>query len=174
MKKYISKLLQSELGIFIIVVITLCLITWVYMSFTQPKVIHYNYKGIKYQAKNLQVSEVIDIKVDGKYVSRLFGKYVLFDGTIKIGEKVFAGEQIAFNKYNMSTLQSDDVLYGTIYISNEFKELTIEVLELDLNGGNSWSAQDGWMISAPCNNREEAVQISNMLIQRLHKNLVIE
>lgn len=37
------------------------------------------------------------------------------------------------------------------------------------NGGNSWDSTDGWLISVPCNNREEAVVISNVLIKRLTK-----
>lgn len=64
--------------------------------------------------------------------------------------------------------------YGMIFIGGMFEKLTIEIDEPDGSGGYSWSGKNGWMISAPCNNRAEAVEVSNMLIQKLHKDLVIK
>jgi hypothetical protein len=61
-----------------------------------------------------------------------------------------------------------------IYISDKFDKLTIEILESKQNGGYSFSYRNGWLISAPCNSRKEAIEISNALLKRLYKGVVIE
>lgn len=46
--------------------------------------------------------------------------------------------------------------------------------DIIVDGGKHFSYNDGWLISAPCNTRCGAVTISNKLIQKLHKGIVIE
>lgn len=174
LKKYIVNFLQSGIGILIIFTVIVCLYTLLYISYTRPRDIQYKYNGIKYQIGNLQSAEPINIEVKGKYVKGLFGKYVEFDGTIKVGNKIFTCKPITFNKYKMSSLESSEGPYGMIYIGDMFEKLTIEILEPNQNGGYSWSGENGWMISAPCNDRKEAVEISNKLIQKFYKNQVIK
>lgn len=170
MKKYIVNFLQSTYGIFIILAVIIWLPTWFYMSYTSPIDIQYKYNGIKYQAENLQIAQPINIEVKGKYVKELFNKNVEFDGTIKVGDKIFTGP-LGFNKYGMTSLELGNEHYGMIFISDLFQNLTIEIHEADQNGAYSWS---GWMVSAPCNERKEAVEISNILEQKLHRSLIIK
>lgn len=42
------------------------------------------------------------------------------------------------------------------------------------NGSNRLKFNDSWQISAPSKNREEAVRISNDLIQKSQKGVIIE
>ena len=73
----------------------------------------------------------------------------------------------------MGSLMSSAGQYGMIFIESVFEKLTIEVDEPDEHGGYSWSGKNGWMISAPCSNRIEAIKISNELIQKLNKDLFV-
>ena len=171
MKKYILNSLQSTYGIFIILAVIIWLPTWFYMSYTSPIDIQHKYNGIKYQSGYLQSEEQINIEVRGKYVKDIFGKFVDFDGNINVGDKIFTGP-LRFNKYRMTSLESNGKFYGMMFINDMFQNLTIEILEPNQNGGHSWSGENGRMISAPCNDRKEAVKISNMLIQKLHTSSI--
>ena len=69
MKKSISKFLQSDKGIILLIITVIFFSTWGYMLFTQPIVtdIQYSYKGIKYQAGNYEHEEPINIEITGTY-----------------------------------------------------------------------------------------------------------
>lgn len=136
-------------------------------AYTHPIDIHCGYNGIKYQASNQKSGEPINIEIKGKYVRELFTNNMQFDGTIKIGDKVFDERPRAFNKNKMALLESIEGHYGMIFVDSNFQKLTIEILEPVGNGGYTWNDKTGWMISAPCNDRVEAVKISNMLEQKL-------
>lgn len=170
MKKCISNFLLSSKVIITTLAVTLCLYTWIYISYNKPEYIDNKYNGIKYQAGTPQSVEPINIEIKGEYVKELFVKEVEFFGTIKIGEREFICDPIKFNRDKMGELRG----YGMIYISDKFEKLTIEILEPTKNGGYHFSYRNGWLISAPCTNRKEAITVSNELIQRQHKGLVIE
>ena len=173
MKKYSLNLFKSGYVIFVAAIAIVFLLTWFYMLYTSPIDFQYKYNGVKYQVSNLKGAELINIEVNGKYVKGLFGKYVDFDGTIKVGDKIFTGP-LRFNKYKMSSLELGNEFYGMIFISNMLEKITIEIHEPNQSDDYSWSAENGWMISAPCDDRKEAVEISNTLMQRLRKSPVIE
>lgn len=172
MTKYLKNILLSGYGILFMFVVVVVLTTWIYMSYTRPIDIQYRYSGIKYQIGDLQSAEPINIEIKGKFVKELFGNYGEFDGTIKVGETIFTDRPIGFNKYKMGSLTSSEGQYGMIFIGDKFENLTIEILEPNQNGGYSWSGENGRMISAPCNDRKEAVEISNILIQKLHTSSI--
>ena len=173
MRKYLKNILLSGYGILFMFIAVMFLTTWLYMSYTRPIDIQYRYSGIKYHIGDLQSAEPINIEIKGKFVKELFGNYGEFDGTIKVGEKIFADRPIGFNKYKMGSLVSSEGQYGMIFIGGMFKKLTIEIDEPNKYGGYSWNWKNGWMISAPCSNRTEAIKISNELIQKLNKGLVV-
>jgi len=139
------------------------------MHYTAPKNLHYMYDGVKYHEENLELAEPIKIEVDGKYKSGLFGYNDEFVGKIKIGEKVFAFSDypLKFNKYKMGVLDTNrssiDDFYGMIFISSMFKEMTIEIHEYK---GDGTYCANKWIISAPCENAKEAVELSQRLIRR--------
>jgi hypothetical protein len=170
MKRSTIDFLLSDRFILTMLGAVICLFTWFYISYNQVEYIEYKYNGIKYQAGHLQSAEPINIEVKGEYVKKLFVKEVEFYGTIKVGESVFTCDPIGFNEYKMGELESDRMMY----ISGRFEKLTISILEPNQYGGYSFSYRNGWMISAPCTDREDAVKISNALVQRLHRGLVIE
>mgnify|MGYP001788005456 CR=1 FL=1 len=170
MSKRIIGFLISDKFIISTVIVTIFLFSWFWISYNRPINIDYKYNGIKYQAGNLQSEEPINIEIKGKYLRQLFVDNVEFYGVIKVGDKAFDYNPVIFNRYGMGQFDP----YGMMFISDKFEILTIEILEPDQNGGRSWSPQDGWLISAPCNNRVKAVEISNTLEKRLFKNLVIK
>lgn len=171
MKGYIEVIRKSNFVVFIAFAAAVLLYLSITIPMESPKNIEYKYDGIKYQAGNLQSSEPIRIEINGKYVKKVFSAYVDFEGTIKVGEEVFNGP-IRFNKYKMGPL--GEGYYGMIFIKGIFEKLTIEIHEPDANGVYSWSGMDGWLISAPCTNRAEAVAVSNELIGKLYKPLIIK
>lgn len=172
-RKYLKNILLSGYGILFMIVIVIFLTIYLYLSYTRPINIQYKYSGIKYQAGNLQSAEPINVEIKGKFVRELSGSYGEFIGTVKVGELIFADKPIGFNKYKMGTLYSGEKQYGMIFIGDKFEKLTIEIDE-PTDYGYSWSAKNGWMISAPCNDRKKAVVISNLLEQKLHKDLIIK
>lgn len=174
MKKYIVDFFKLGNGILTIFALTIFLSTWFYISYTGSRDIDIRYNGIKYQAGNLQSFEPIIIEIKGSYSKRLFSREAEFNGTIKLWERVVSDKPIKFNKYKMGVLDTDDGIFGMIFISDMFEKLTIEIHESNQKGGHSWNSNNGWLISGPCNNRGEAVEISNILEQRLHRELVIK
>lgn len=170
MKRSIIDFLLYDKLIIIAIGAAACFFIWFYISYNQPLEINYRYNGIKYQAGNQQSAESVNVEIQGRYKQELFVQGVNFYGTIKVEERSFSCNPISFNKYMMGELES----FGMIFISDKFKQLTIEILESNENGGYSWSGQNGWLISAPSKSRKEAVMISNTLEQKLHKNLVIK
>lgn len=176
MKKNMKDSVQLGNYILIFIVVLIILGTWLYMSYTSLKNIEYSYSGIKYQIGNLQSSEPINIEIKGKFSKELFGEhgnYGEFNGTIKVGEKIFSGP-IKFNKDKMGSLISNEKQYGMIYIEGMLEKLTIEVDQPDGNVGYTWSGRNGLLISAPCTKRAEAVEISNNLIGKIYESLDIK
>jgi hypothetical protein len=53
--------------------------------------------------------------------------------------------------------------YGRLYIDDEFEELTIELYSEEPNN-KGFNSFDGFMISAPAMNREEALLISKKFV----------
>ena len=53
--------------------------------------------------------------------------------------------------------------YGEIFIGKKLEDLTICVRDEQ----NDWNSKDGFMVSAPAKNREEALEISNRLMNSI-------
>jgi hypothetical protein len=178
MPKAINYLFTS-IKIVIAVSFILALLAFVNYKYNQTYVIKYTYDGIKYQANNLNSGIPLSIEVDGIYKKGHFGNADTFNGKITIdGELCYAqyrykSHEYGFNKYNMSQIESDRFT-GSLFIGDMFKEITIEIHETSINGLESFSYMNGWLISAPSENREKAVNISNKLIQKLHKDVIIK
>jgi hypothetical protein len=170
MKKPMIDFLLSDKFIISTVIVAISLFTWFWIAYNEPSYIELKYNGIKYQAGNMQSAEPINIEIKGKYVKQLFIKDVEFYGTIKVGEKAYTYNPIAFNRDKMGSLEP----LGMIFITDKFEKLTIELPEPNQHGGRTWSWQNGWLISAPCTDRKGAVEISNLLEERLFKGLVIK
>lgn len=173
--KYISTNIKTIIAICFI----LALVVFYCYKYNQTYVIQYNYDGIKYQANNLNSGMPLQIEIDGVYKKGYFDNPDIFEGKIIINGETCYGQyghrsyEYAFNKYKMSQIESDSFT-GSIFIDDMFKEITIEIHEFDIKGLESFSYRNGWLISAPSVNREQAVYISNKLIQKLHKEVNIK
>jgi hypothetical protein len=147
--------------------------------YTYPRNINCNYQGIKYQAGSTQSVKSVQIYVDGKLRKRLFNRGNEFSGKVIIDDIDFdyLVSSLKFDNKGLGLLeyhQSINMnLYGNMLISGMFKNITIQIFEKE-TGGNSWDSTDGWLISAPCNTREKAAVISNVLIKRLNKEVIIK
>lgn len=176
--KKLSDFVRSDKGLMIILLVILFLASWVYNSYTQPKDIEYSYNGIKYQAGNLEIAEPINVEVKGVYKKDYFGGTDMFTGDIIIDGELYYGvyrdgnisNKYSFSKYYIGSIENKQ-FKRIIYISDMFRELTIETIEADENGGGFFSYTNSWLISAPSNTRGGAIAISNNLIQKLHKNI---
>ncbi|NPV43319.1 MAG: hypothetical protein HPY70_04970 [Firmicutes bacterium] len=160
------KHIKTDITIIIIFLGIVFLGTWFYMSYTQPKEIHYTYNGIKYHKAKKEIAEPVCIEINGKYKRSFWGERDEFVGKVIIGNEVFifSRQPIVFNKNMMAPFVSyGRSHHGTIFASRMFKEITIDVHEYD-----------GYLISAPCNDRKEAVHISNRLMKKTFMNLKIE
>lgn len=153
-----------------IVAISICLL----IAIGYPRDIHVKYNGIKYQAGNTASAEPITIEINGRFWYGFLGEEDKFEGQIKIGDLVlnYFNWQLHFDKYKSASLDLDDYMslstYGKIFMSNKFEKFTILVYEQVGYGEASWSSGDGWLISAPCNSRDEAVKLTNEMLPKHH------
>lgn len=116
--------------------------------------------GIKYQSGNSRLYSVVKIEIDGILKEEEFG--YTFEGNITIDGEPSSEKRFLFDEHNMSFLKTDSIR-GMIYVSEGMKEISIEIYELDDRRNYTFSYDGGWVISAPCKNREEAVIITNKL-----------
>lgn len=151
------------------ILIIFFLLTYLYISYTSPKDIYYNYTGIMYQQGNPAVTEAFNIIIEGKYSKSLFANVDEFVGTIDLGDETVINCHLKFNRNHkaaledIADLETSQNTYGLIYTDSIFQEFTIMKFEKAQNGE---FLSDGWYISAPCTTREEAVQISNRLLRK--------
>lgn len=158
--------------------ILLIVLTVIYIY---PKKFSKEYSGVMYRLGESAYSEKIRISFEG-YLSRRLLKGDKFQGTINIGDKKltmikmeFSNKNGAFTK-DRADVQHADVqyyvdslgeykIYGKM-ISSDIKEMfSIIVLEPSITGGYTWSTANGVVISAPSNNRIEALDISHKLMK---------
>lgn len=160
-------------------VLILLLVLGASILYIYPRNIGVNYNGIKYQAKSTDSATSVNIKIEGNLRKKLFNKGSKFYGKIIIDNITFEYTEwpLYFDKRNVGLLEyreADNMkTFGQIITSNSFKTFTLEVFKTQ-NGGYSWNSGDGWLISAPANNRNEAVEISNVLLKKLHAETVIK
>jgi len=156
---------------FILIVITIAVISAV--IYFKPREIDTEYNGIMYRLGDADYSENIKIKISG-YLTKGVFKGDKFRGNIIIGGKERSGLLIEFDDSHRGLLYYLDRYTGesevyNIISENLEKEITLCVLEK--NGhGSSWSEGDGLMISAPADNRKQALEISKRLIGNLANN----
>ncbi len=156
----------------IIVVMAALIIPW-------PREFVKDFTGIKYQLgpDNKTHSESVQISFSGTFKESYFGLlddrfvgYITIDGiNIKEDEEFnlsFNEEKNAilshtyFVKSERAMLTSS---YGRLYIDEGFEEFTIE-LYFGKPNNKSFNSFDGFMVSAPATNREEALLISKKFV----------
>jgi regulator of replication initiation timing len=167
----------------IITVLLVALAIFISWNF-YPKHYKETLNGVYYQLGKKDVSENIKIHIEGKLRNHLFGDKK-FDGTVKFEgemvprisknrgdlelwyEKGFGVINSFYRTDENGVLKPDIYHYGIVYINDDFTQFTIKVNSRDTDDDQgSWSEENGLMITAPADNREEAIEISDELIGR--------
>ncbi|WP_425804431.1 hypothetical protein ACHOLT_20220 [Desulfitobacterium sp. Sab5] len=158
----------------IIFVVALIITIGIFRAFTFRN-IDYKYSGVRYQVGNSGYEEPVNIEIKGKYTIGFFSSFDKFDGKIIIEDKVFdysdfIQEVDNYKKIPLTLKSGDKSIYGDLFYNNVFKQVTISIRDQEGSSQYSWSNKDGILISAPCKNREQAVEISNILIPKKYRN----
>ncbi|MCY6355679.1 hypothetical protein [Clostridium sp. ZS2-4] len=172
---------MKKIRIKIILSILLGALVSIYVYTALPRPYNKTFQGIKYRLgkANTQYVEKVTISINGKLSKDfIFGKK--FVGKIKINDLEIPKEieelELKFDEFNRASI---DYLfftesykpirpsYGTIYIDDNFSQLTINILEPEDLYAHSkqWNSGNGLMISAPASNRKEALEIPNVLMK---------
>ncbi|MBH1942159.1 hypothetical protein I5677_14750 [Mobilitalea sibirica] len=154
-----------------IIIVLILLLIASYFFYIYPREIYEEYNGIYYKLGDSTFSEKITVKLEG-YLENSLGEGAKFTGTLQLGNQILEKSLILQSKDGIGIIRyfdkdtQDYVTYGTLY-SKAIKEgFTISILGIDDNGERgSWSSGDGYMISAPASNREEALELSNQLME---------
>lgn len=143
----------------------------VYLYYRTPKLVKVEYQGIYYQLGNPDMAEKIPVVFDG-YLTRGLWLEDSFRGTITIGDEILNKVDIRLPKDGPSVIMDYDeatgeyVSYGSIYTKDMKKSFTISVFQYDkATDSDGWSSADGAMISAPAQDRKEALELSNQLMK---------
>lgn len=166
----------------IIFIIILCLGAFSVWYFV-PKQYKTTLEGVYYQLGNDKVFERIKIHLDGTLKNRIDGKKT-FIGTVNFEGKElprtpqdrtelelhYHGDHIGsiFSGFRIideaGRVEADIFNFGTVYANAKFSQITITMLTGENN--RTWSPSNGFMITAPANNREEAIKISQKLMDK--------
>jgi len=177
--------------IIISIIILLAAFTILLVMLYYPKDISINTEGIKYQLgnENRDTVKTIKIEINGKLYRSITGNKS-FVGTIYLeGEGIpvpieHRGLNIKFgtelqggiNYFYYDELSKPKTFtLGGIYINEDFSEFTIFTYDRS-NGSTqgSWSADNGYMISAPAKDRDEALKISNELMKNILNGYILK
>ena len=158
--------------ILVLLLLILSIIPW-------PKSIDSEIEGIRYQLghENMDYSEKVSIKFDGTYYrsvlgvfKRSFKGYIYINGLIINSDEAF---YLKFDRWDRSDLRQTYYYYdenrvksehfGTLYADGNFQAITINIM-IGTYERKNWNSGDGFMISAPAANREEALELSRDLM----------
>jgi hypothetical protein len=149
-----------------------------------PKRYSETVNGVYYQLGTEGIIERIKVHLDGKLQNHINGKKT-FTGVINFeGSKVpqipkdRTELKLHYDGHNFTTIFSgfriiDDkgriepniFTYGWVYTDDEFSGFTIKVMD----DNDQWSPSNGHMITAPANDRQEAMKRSQELIKEFEE-----
>lgn len=146
------------------------------LYYTLPRQIHVQYPAVKYRLGVLEEAQLKVVEVDGS-VQRRYFEHNRFRGTLVLGEERLESLDVVLNPDGALLMVRDEetgrlVRYGVLYALDDFSRFTIAVLEPVVMFGvvsreRFWDTNAGMMVSAPANNREEALRVSNELMGNL-------
>lgn len=145
-----------------------------------PRAVDLDVQGVKYRlgANSVEEAKLVRVKIHGD-VWRSWRGVPRFVGTIDLeGEvpevpaarkKVEVGlggsavdRLIVYDYFDNEGLHT--VTYGSLYASSDMRQMSIHVFE-DSGGGQGWNSGSGLMVTAPAENRQQALDIANVLMQ---------
>lgn len=92
---------------------------------------------------------------------------IAFEGTIDVEDQRFDFTKmiLVINKDRMASVKNNDtVLFA--YFGDKLEKIMIQIFEPNESGVYSFNGNDGWMISAPSKDWDEAVQLANELLPK--------
>lgn len=152
-----------------IVIVMIILILGLYVYYTYPRRFEKEHVGIEYRFGDNEYQKEVSIKIDGWYTKKIFSSDI-FQGSIMIDNLKLSKVKLKLKERilgfcGINEDVNEPVTYGTLYPGDKFEELTICVYEPRENtSGKHWSGSDGLMISAPAVDRNEALKLSQKLI----------
>ncbi|WP_055666211.1 hypothetical protein [Desnuesiella massiliensis] len=164
--------------IYVYIIIALLLLCTLYLY---PRKFNNSYNAIIYRLGDKSHSENIQINIEG-WISNRFFRSPSFKGTIFIGEKKLSDINMKFDKNNKADIFYFDEAsgeyrsYGFIVAKNIRKQFTVGISEAKNpdDSAKHWSSKDGLMLSAPANNRDEALEISKNLMKPLINSSILK
>jgi hypothetical protein len=148
-----------------------------------PITVDFEAQGMKYRLGSPGAPEerLLSVRIKGKiYRENLKGDR-RFHGTIELeGEEIPVPERFRetdFMKFRGADHyfvwfpyvdrfgRPDQYIMGNLFMNDDFSRMALTLFEYE-ETGRGWGADDGLMVAAPASNREEAVALSNALMQR--------
>lgn len=115
----------------------------------------------------IYISDIEDL-LDKQYDINTYKK--LLNSQVNLQLDKYMRATLFYYMKKASTSYSETI--GTIYFEPTFSKFTISVLEKVDNNTRTWSSKDGLIISAPAENRKEALEITNSIIAKvINRNL---
>lgn len=152
-----------------------------YVIYTSPKHYVYQHEGIVYQlgVENSDYIEPVTISIDGTMQKSITGGRT-FKGRIDVHEHDIPVPEdsrelvITFRESGLGDIIYHYVesgrpylyTYGVLVTNDDLSELTILYYnrEGELASGGKWTSDDGYMITAPADNRTDALEIADRLL----------
>ncbi len=159
------------IGVIILIALTVCVIMAIGTK------IDVELDGIQFRlgTDNIEHEVSVALRFDGRYVNSFLGHN--FEGDIyidghKLNENIKGKTSIPFNKYNSGPFYDtgfdyNTVVIGMIYINDDFSKVAICINESSSEHPDSkyWDSDTGFMVAAPASNREQALAISNEVME---------
>ncbi|WP_188207500.1 hypothetical protein [Alkalibacillus aidingensis] len=158
----------------IILFILIVGVIYLFFSLQSPTDINKEYEGFIYQLGSDTEGKKVKIEVNGELKNAIFAKNQ-FEGFISTnGEKIPPNHALQDTVildleeqlgglliYTIQNERGESILqYGELHQHDEFKEILITKFPED----GSWNVEDGTIIAAPANNKDEALTIANEII----------
>jgi hypothetical protein len=136
-----------------------------YQIYSYPLKINYTFMSLMFQLGNEANTKKVPIEIKGTYARRLFESDV-FNGTVTIDNKRFSGESVRISSATKEFYGLNDgfVQYGRMYTDDNFESFNIWIYD-KVENSISFKWDNGYMISYPAENREEALEVTNKLAQ---------
>lgn len=161
-------MLKSKKSIIRYIIVIMILLVFAFYTYNysnsnfKGKKISRSLDGIKYQLEDDAIYDIVKVEIHGSYKSRNKDSAYSFEGDIIIDGESCLEKEFLFDDQNNSHFNTDSIR-GIFYVSAGMEEITMEIFEPDNNGNYKFSYDRGTIISAPCENKEEAVSITSKL-----------
>ncbi|SKC68737.1 hypothetical protein [Maledivibacter halophilus] len=159
--KYINKYRNIIIIYFLILAYFL---TWV------PKEFNHSFDGVKYRLNSDKIIKETRVVFEGVLIKPIFGGNS-FSGTITIDGVKYNVFELKFDEFNSASINGlkdsgASFSLGYIYFDKAYESFTITLYEKKGLNSYGWNPENGLMVTAPAQNRAEAVELANYHLQK--------